>query len=168
MRHYVKPLALGITLLISTPSSMAASKDLSKPTIFIQIDDMTSANQPLEELAKALKRDKTSRRFRVTWGSSGTLIWGETTALYDRRAHTVRCYWYVQVQGAGEPEEMNSRGVYLYRGVSDRTLIKLAAKNQQASSSNHMAFFDELTLFGCQRKNIWILEYHRNLHKPTK
>jgi hypothetical protein len=168
MRNYVKSLALGITLLISTPSSMAASKALSKPPVLVQIDDITSANQVVEELVKALKRDQKARRFRLMWGSSGTLIWGGSTALYDRKAHTLRYYWNVSIQPAGEPEQMSSRGVDLYRGVTDQILSRLAAKNQRDSSSNQMNFPDELTRFGCRRKNIWTREHHRNLHKSKK
>jgi len=100
---------------------------------------------PVEKLASALRGDKTSPRFRVTWYSFLSSSNINYTAVYDRRKRDLKFY------SAGLLFEKKVRSHYHYTGVTDRTIYRLANQSAQSDARPNDSFFSQLQRYGCKR-----------------
>jgi len=104
-----------------------------------------SADEAMQKLVAALHQYPEARLFRVNW----TLAiggWGSVaTALYDRRKQRVQFYCT-----GGEQFGVSLHEHYLYTGVTDSILSRVAEKFTITAGGSSDGFFDELPLFGCK------------------
>lgn len=158
-----KTLTGGLLLLscACTPRAEAAPRR----EVSINIGELGGANQVMETLTRILRNDKKSSRFRIAWGIMGSNLRSGATARYNRRTRTLKYYSFDSALIDDEIGKWRqTRESYMYRGVSDPIIARLAAKNRNSTSGNINAFFSELPLFGCRKQ---ILEHNVTYWTPT-
>ncbi len=148
---------LFFTFAPSHAEKAQTAKQSAKPNEVIQVWSSwapESSSTPLVLLSRALEKDETSRRFRVTWSFVIAQSGANTTALYDREKHTLKLY-------SNHYNEYGNRIIqYLMSQVSDKAIHELAKKYEdddggiEGPEVDELAFFARLTEFGAQQRII--------------
>jgi hypothetical protein len=107
---------------------------------------------PVVLLARALEKDTTSNRFRLSWDFVIAGDVASSTALYDRQRHTLKFYSMHQ-EITGYKYITN----YLYSKVTDDAIQQLAAKYRiDEDTITDTSFIQNLTEFGCQSQDLGV------------
>jgi len=150
MQPFARRVGLLLCVGVPAPGGLPCAREVQVKVGCV--NNRAISNAPLEMLASAIHRDKTSRRFRVSWYFFTSVRTIDMTALYDRRRRTVK---YVSVEVANP--EMSMRRVRrqrcLYRGVTDVMLFRLAARNRGAVMGID-GFFSQLPSVGARRHTL--------------
>ncbi|MBV9865697.1 MAG: hypothetical protein JO316_10125 [Abitibacteriaceae bacterium] len=77
---------------------------------------------PFVTFAAALRKDKTSPKFRVSWYGYLGSGWQRGTMLYDRKARSLK---YFDTGGSGEKGEYFYLKHYMFTGIKDGTFFNL-------------------------------------------
>lgn len=121
------------------------------------ISDITGQSQanPLRRFVKSLEQNPESPRFRLIWGDYMGNIQTNATALYDRRARTLRYYSDTAIGGMGNEEIAGEIKHWMLSGVTDAMLVKLERKHRGApTSSDGTSYFSEMIYYGARRRDL--------------
>lgn len=137
------------------------------PVRYLQVGELVAVgpNAPVQKLSDALKKDKKSVQFRVSWSDFSSMDSSKATVLYDRKAHSLKTYVSSSQRISDAPEKYESKQEsYLYRGVNDEMIHRLAFKNRNTTQySGGEVFFSQLAQLGAKRKR---LSYKVNYQTP--
>ncbi len=111
-------------------------------------DTFSGPARPVVVLAEALRKDKKSTRFRVTWGTIVLSFNSTSTVLYDRVEHTIKLYSFGGDEMGGYVDH------YLYTKVTDDIIFSIADKYKDEDVADPAtgpgSFFGELANHGCK------------------
>ena len=139
--------------------------DLYAVTVRVQSDlvnvqTYTSTDQPghvMHSFVEALRTHPKARRIRVSWSMFLGMNYLDSTALYDRRTHSVVFF------GEGDGDLGEFRDHVRFTNVSETAFARIA-KARQDQDDNHQedswGDFDALPLHGCRKHDL------DSWHKP--
>jgi hypothetical protein len=100
---------------------------------------------PLRTLSESLNDFPTVTRFRVMWSMELANVAVKSTAIYDRSHNTLKYYEVGRFYGSPVGES------WLYTGVTENMLHKLAAKYRMSKSGGPDSYLSKLTTMGAKR-----------------
>ena len=111
--------------------------------------------EPLRKLVDNLKKHPKNQTFRLIWGSNAPNAGQGATALYDRRARTLKFYSDTQIGGMGNEEIAADIRHWMLSGVTETMLNKLARKHRGSpTASDGASYFTELIYYGARRRDL--------------
>ena len=124
-------------------------------TVQINVGNVSSpAYAPSETLATVLGKHLSASRFHATWSSSGGRHLSRSSVLYDRKHRLLFFRCDVHSVPLGEFPQGS-----IFSGVTDAILRQDA--NDHKTSKREMPYddqvdviFNDLTIYGCQRRNV--------------
>lgn len=148
----MKNVLLILTLLLNSALCLARP-----PVRYLQVGERVAVgpNAPVQTLANALKKDKKSVQFRVSWhdflpGASCT-----ATVLYDRKAHSLKTHIFSSAQISEAPDRYEIKDEsFIYRGVNDAMIHRLAFKNRNSTEWSGGEVFFLSSQLGAKRKRL--------------
>lgn len=126
----------------------------SPQVVYLDIGDIAPGDTPgaddapLLQLSLALRRYPRVRLFRVSWDFAESSFGSTSTALYDRRRHTMRFYYARGHNIGGDPKD---HGHYhaLFMGVTEAIIARAAQDHQRADVGKDDAYLPSLSDYGC-------------------
>ena len=129
-------------------------------TVVIKMGDIFDVSgyreaEPLRRLTKSLKQYPKTRQFRVIWQQSAPNAGKSATALYDRRAHTLKFYSDTSIGGMGNEAISAEIQHWMFHGVTEAMLNKLERKHRGTpNGSDGASYFTELDSYGAKKRDL--------------
>ena len=109
---------------------------------------------PAERLTQSLKKYPKQSRFRIIWFLQGSNFNQEITILYDRRKKNFSYYSCLVDYLPSKSGPNYSVSNYIWSGVTDNALLKVAEISKQSDMGTADASFFALTNLGYKKKTI--------------
>jgi len=160
MRHLKMRIIINAALLLVVAATCSAEPvrhdELNGVIVKVRGDTLnlriyTSLPQPgntLRCFITALKTYPHARRIRASWSISIGMNWIDTTALYDRRRHSLTVF----AQGEGDLGVYHDHKQFIQ--VPETVFVRLAEAHKDDSSETVWGWFDDLPKYGCRKHDL--------------